>query len=162
VLAAAGASDTPRILEQRVALAPATVPVSIGPLSGELSNLSVMRRVDASSGSVVYEPQLTGTLVLKNTSEDRAVRLIGGDLSYLGAEGVAIELVDGRSTAFTFPSYSVDRVDPGGELRQSIDVAFPASAFEGGLHELRLALDYVAMPYREDVVTVPVAVGARS
>jgi hypothetical protein len=46
-------------------------------------------------------------------------------------------------------------------MSQSLDVPFPAVAFEGGLTELRLSLEYLPMPYREDTVTVGMTMGAR-
>lgn len=166
-LAGAGCSQDqtvsePRILEQTAALTPATVPLTIGPLSGELSDLSVLRRVQESSGNTVYPPQLRGTLVLRNTSDGVAVRLVGGEVTYFGTDGKPIALAEGReSTAFTFSVYSNERLDPGKEIRHSLDVPFPAAAFEGGLSRLKVDLDYLPMPYREGAVTVGVTVGPR-
>lgn len=157
------ASDEPRIVEQTVALKPASVSVKIGPLSGELSNVSVMRRVEETTGNVVYPPQLTGTLVLRNTSQDLAVRVIGGELTYLGPDGTLIRPAgDREDTAFTLPSYSAERLDPGDEMRHTLDVPFPAGAFEGGLGELRLGIDYLSMPYHEGTVTVGMSAESRS
>jgi hypothetical protein len=125
--------DVSRVVEQIVALTPATIPVKIGPL------------------------------VLRNASEDQAVRLIGAEVTYLGEGGAAIKLDTSRhDSAFTFPSYSVERLDPGDEMRHSLDVPFPAAAFDGGLAELRLGVDYLPMPYRVGTVTVEVSAGVRS
>jgi hypothetical protein len=167
MLAGAGCSQEqtasePRIIEQTAALAPATLPVTIGPLNGELSELSVLRRVDESTGNTVYAPQLRGTLILRNTSEDVAVRLVGGQVTYLGAEGKPIALAAGRGdTAFSFSTYSNERLDPGKETRHSLDLPFPAGAFEGGLRQIKLDLDYLPIPYQEGTVTVGMTVGPR-
>lgn len=165
-LAGAGCSQEntasePRILEQTVALKPATVPLTIGPLSGELSDVSVLRRVEESSGDTIYAPQLRGTLVLRNTSDDVAVRLVGGEVTYLGTDGKPIALGRAGTTAFTFSAYSNERLDPGKEIHHSLDVPFPAAAFEGGLSRLKVDLDYLPIPYREGTVTVGMTVGPR-
>ena len=151
-------SDEPRIVEQTLTLAPSIIPVTIGPLAGELSNLSVVRRTTTSTGDVVYPPQLTGTLVLTNTSEDQAVRLIGGEVIYIGPGGAPVKFAEGRNAEFTFPSYAVDRLDPGRQMQHRLDVSFPAAAFTGGVEELRLGLTYLPMPYRVDTATVDVSV----
>lgn len=156
------ASEESRIVEDVVALTPATVPVTIGPLTGELTGLSVMRRVDESTGEVTYAPQLSGTLLLRNTSEDTAVRLISGDVTYVNDEGARIPVAEDRhDTTFDFPSYSVDRLDPGDVTTHTLDVPFPAAALDNGLSELRLGLEYLPMPYREQTVTVDITIGAR-
>jgi hypothetical protein len=154
-------ASEPRILEQTAALTPATVSLTIGPLSGELSDVSVLRRVEEASGNTIYEPQLRGTLVLRNTSEDVAVRLVGGEITYFGTDGKPIALGRAGSTAFTFSLYSNERLDPGKGIHHSLDVPFPAAAFEGGLSRLKVDLDYLPMPYREGTVTVGMTVGPR-
>jgi hypothetical protein len=150
-------SDVSRIVDETVRLTPANIPVTIGPLSGELSNLKVVRRVNESTREVVSPPQLNGMLVLKNTSESEAVRLIGGELTYVGSDGAPVKFAEARDAAFTFPTYAVDRLDPGRQMHHSLDVSFPAAAFAGGLDELRLRLTYIPMPYRVDTETVDVS-----
>jgi hypothetical protein len=155
-------ASEPRIIEQTAALVPSSVPVTLGPLKGELSNLSVMRRVEESTGKTVYAPQLRGTLVLRNASEDVAVRLVGGELSYLGSDGAPIPIANGREDATSsFSTYSNERLDPGKETRHSLDVPFPAAAFEGGLGKLKVDVDYLPMPYREGTMTVAIGVAPR-
>lgn len=155
--------DVSPVVEQRVAITPESIPVAIGPLSGELSDLRVTRRIDGGTGDVVYAPQLSGTLVLRNTSKDQAVRVIGGAVHYVGEGGETIALAENRDdTAFSIPGYMSERLDPGAEVRHTIDVPFPAAAFENGLAGLRLGVDYVAMPYHTATATVDVTVGPRS
>lgn len=155
-------ASEPRIIEQTAALVPSSVPVTLGPLKGQLSDLAVMRRVEEATGKTVYAPQLRGTLVLRNASEDVAVRLIGGEVSYLGNDGAPLPIARGReATRFSFSTYSSERLDPGKETRHSLDVPFPAAAFEGGLGKLKVDVDYLPLPYREGTMTVAVGVAPR-
>jgi hypothetical protein len=156
-------ADLPRIEEKTVRLRPATIPVAVGILSGQLSNLSVTERVNAETGEVVYAPQLRGTLTLKNGSPDQAVRLLGGHVEYLTEAGAPIALAPDRSEAgFSFYSYSSERLDPGKEISHSVDVPFPAVALDGtALSDIRLRITYLPAPYRQESVEVPVTVAAR-
>jgi len=61
-------ADTPRIEEKTFALKSATVPLRIGVLTGQLTDLSVLQRVNAETGEVVYAPQLRGSLRSSPTS----------------------------------------------------------------------------------------------
>jgi len=156
-------ADLPRIEEKTVMLEPATIPVTVGILSGRLSNLSVIQRVNAETGEVVYASQLRGTLTLKNRSDDQAVRRVGGHLEYLGDAGAPIALARDRSdTAFSFYNYSSERLDPGKEISHSLDVPFPAAALRGTvLNDIRLRVTYLPAPYRQESVELPVTVAAR-
>ncbi|MGH7339987.1 MAG: hypothetical protein ACREKH_05800, partial [Candidatus Rokuibacteriota bacterium] len=95
------------------------------------------------------------------TSEDVAVRLVGGEITYFGTDGKPIALGRAGTTAFTFSVYSNERLDPGKGIHHRLDVPFPAAAFEGGLSRLKIDLDYLPMPYREGTVTVGMTVGPR-
>jgi hypothetical protein len=157
-------TTTPRITEKTFPLKPVSVPVRVGVLSGELGELSVMERVNASTGEVVYAPQLHGTLKLKNTSSDEAVSLVSGQVEYLDSSGTRIPLAEGRGdTTLRIYSYAGDRLDPGKEANQTVDVPFPASALQANrLAEIRLSLTYLPTPYERKSVEVPVAVGEPS
>jgi hypothetical protein len=110
-------------------LSPATAPVRASFLTGELEGLQVTERVERETGKVVSGPQLRGTLRLKNTAEDQSVRPLSGSVTFTDRQGRPIRLAEGRGdTAFRFYSYQTDRLDPGAEPTQSIDVPFPASA----------------------------------
>jgi hypothetical protein len=155
-------SQTPRIEDKTFALQGADVPLRIGPLSGSLSNLVVTQRVNLDTGDVVSAPQLRGTLALKNVSEDQAVRVVSGQVVYLDASGSRIAVAEGRGeTGFKPYAYGGDRLDPGKEMSQSIDVPFPAAALEKTpLANIRLGVSFIQMPYREEGVLVPVRVTA--
>jgi hypothetical protein len=156
-------ADTPRIEEKTFSLKPATIPVRVGILTGQLAGLSVVQRVNAQTGEVVYAPQLRGTLKLKNSSSGEAVRLLNGQVEYLDASGARIALAADRAdTSFEFYSYSSDRLDPGAEMTHTVDVPFPAEALNGNaLSDIRLSLTYLPAPYREESVEVPVALTVR-
>ncbi|MBI2001646.1 MAG: hypothetical protein HYS69_10780 [candidate division NC10 bacterium] len=60
---------------------------------------------------------------------------------------------------FKFSSYQ-ERLDPGMEVTQNIEVPFPAAALkEQKLRDIRLELAYIPTPYKEEVVSIPVSVG---
>lgn len=145
-----------------VQLAPTALRIDF--LAAELTGLQVVERVRRGSGEVVDKPMLRGTLRVKNTSDDRAVRIVSGALEYLGADGRPIALpADRGGSTFTFYAYSGgDRIDPGKELSQSIDVAFPSAAVNGAsLAEVRLGLTYLPTPYRRETATVPASLVAK-
>jgi hypothetical protein len=156
-------ADTPRIEEKTFALKPATVPVQVGVLTGELKDLAVVQRVNAQTGEVVYAPQLGGTLKLKNTAANEAVNLVTGQVEYLDAAGSRIAMADDRAdTSFRFYAYSSQRLDPGAEMTHRVDVPFPAAALKGKtLKEIRLSVTYLPAPYREESVELPVVLAGR-
>ena len=152
-----GASETPRVEEKVFSLNPMTAPVRIAFLTGELTDLKVVERVNARTGEVVDAPKLRATLKLKNGSPDQTVRLITGDIEYLDAAGKVIALAKERSdTSFKFSSYQAERLDPGMATSHDIDVPFPAAAVNGNtLADVRLNVTYIPAPYREESATVP-------
>jgi hypothetical protein len=155
------AASAPTVEDKTFALSPATAAVRASFLTGELQGLQVTERVERETGKVVSGPQLRGTLRLKNTAEDLAVRLVTGSVTVLDRHGQPIRVAEGRGDAeFRFYSYQTDRLDPGAETTQSIDVPFPAAALSGAaLGDLRLELTYVTLPYHEESVRIPVALG---
>jgi hypothetical protein len=147
--------------DKTFALSPAAAPVRVALLVGQLENLQVTQRVERETGKVVTGPQLRGTLRLKNAAEDRAVRLVTGTVTVLDRRGQPIRVAEGRGDPeFRFYSCQTDRLDPGAETTQSIDVPFPAAAIgDALLGDLRLELTYITLPYHEESVRVPVALG---
>jgi hypothetical protein len=166
VLGASGCSQQPQaaatsaVEEKSFSVTPSTVPVRVAFLSGELRDLKVTERVEPATGRVVDLPRLTGTLRLKNTSEDRAARLLGGKVEFVDAQGALIPLAEGRGApTFSFYSYSLDRLDPGKETTQSVDLPFPASVLKDRtLRDLRLEVAYIPSPYKEEHVDLAVSV----
>lgn len=139
------------------ALAPAIAPVKAAFLTGQLQDLKVTERVEQGTGKVVDPPKLRATLKLKNVSQDRSVRLLSARIGYLDAEGKLIALAEGREdTSFKFYAYATDRLDPGMETSQDIEVPFPAAALkEKRLRDIRLELSYIPTPYTEETINIP-------
>ena len=95
---AQGPSATAAVVEDKTyAVTPASVTVKAGIITGAVTELKVMERVEQGSNRVVSPAKLTGTLRLKNTSANQAVRLVAGKILYIGANGRPIELEDSRT-----------------------------------------------------------------
>lgn len=162
-LAACGQQEqgttAPQVEERTFAVTPSTASVKAAFLTGELQDLKVSERVDKGTGKVVDPPKLRATLKLKNTSESQAARLIAGKIEYADVEGQLIPLAEGRAdTSFRFYSYQTDRLDPGMETTQSIEVPFPAAALrDKKLRDLRLELTYIPTPYKEETVNIQIS-----
>jgi hypothetical protein len=155
------AADTPRIEEKRLSLKPAKIPVEVGVLAGQLRDLHVVKRVNATTGEVVYPAQLQGKLTLKNTSTDQAVTLIDGNVEFLDSRGKPIQLREGRgTTTIRVTSYGSDRLDPGAEISRDIDVPFPEAAVKArSLADVRLNLTYIPTDYHRVSTTVGAELG---
>lgn len=153
------AADGPQIEEKQFALKPAQAPIEIDLLRGTLGGMTVTQRAEKETGRLVYGPMFRAELKLTNTSEDRAVRLIAGEIRYLDAEGRPIAVRDGRGdTEFTFSSYQMERLDPGMQTTRSVDLPFPISAMQDGtLRDIRLELEYVVLPYRKETAKIQAA-----
>jgi uncharacterized membrane protein YeaQ/YmgE (transglycosylase-associated protein family) len=149
------------IEDKTYAVTPATLKVKAGIVTGEVTELKVMERVEQGSGRIASAAKLTGRLALKNTSPNQTVRLVAAKLLYIDGHGQPIKLEDARTEpALRFGSSS-DRLDPGQEATESLDVEFPAEALKAGkLAQIRLDLAYVPTPYREETLNFPVRVGA--
>ncbi len=146
--------------DKTFALSPNSTAVEVGFLAGQLQDLRVTERVEQATGKVVDPPLLHATLKLKDVSGNQSARLISGKLQYLGPDGKPIlPAKDRRDTGFTFDTYQTNRLDPGMETSQEIEVPFPVAALENHtLRDIRLDLRYTPLPYKEESVTVPVSV----
>jgi len=146
--------------EKTFALKPNSAIVQVAFLAGQLQNLRVSEQVAANTGKVVDPPLLHATLKLKNVSADQAARLISGKLQYLGPDGKPIlPAEDRRDTGFTFDTYQTNRLDPGMQTSQEIEVPFPGAALENNaLQDIRLELTFTPLPYKQESVTVPISV----
>ncbi|PYN94257.1 MAG: hypothetical protein DMD91_28465, partial [Candidatus Rokuibacteriota bacterium] len=76
--------------------------------------------------------------------------------------GRPIKLEDARTEpTFKLAGYGTERLDPGQEATQSLDVEFPAEALKAKrLKEIRLEFSYIPSPYREETVNFAVSIGA--
>jgi uncharacterized membrane protein YeaQ/YmgE (transglycosylase-associated protein family) len=142
---------------------PAAMKVKAGIVTGEITEMKVTERVEQGSGRVVSAAKLTARLVLKNSSTDQTVRLVAGTIQYIDVKGQPIKLEDARTEpTLKFSTYGSDRLDPGQEASQSLDVEFPAEALKAKkLKEIRLELAYIPSPYHEETVNFIVSVGGQ-
>src|SRR5438046_2589862 len=160
---AQGPSATAAVVEDKTyAVTPASVTVKAGIITGAVTELKVMERVEQGSNRVVSPAKLSGTLRLKNTSANQTVRLVAGKILYIGANGRPIELEDSRTEPVVkFTTYGSERLDPGQEGTQSLEVEFPAEALKAKtLKETGLALAYIPSPYREESINFIVSSAA--
>jgi hypothetical protein len=151
------------IEDKSYAVTPALVQVKAGIVTGEVTEMKVTERVEHGSGRVVSPAKLTAKVVLKNGSANQTIRLVSGKIQYLDAQGQAIRLEETRTEpTLKFSTYGTDRLDPGQEATQSLDVDFPAEALKAKkLHEIRLELAYIPSPYHEETVKFIVAIGGQ-
>ncbi len=157
-------SGTAAVIEDKIyTVTPASVAVKAGIVTGELTEMKVTERVEKGSGRVVSPAKLTGTLKLKNSSKNQAVRLIEGKIQYIDAQGRPIKLEETRTEpTIKFATYGAERLDPGQESTQSMDVDFPAEALKAKkLKEIRLEIAYIPSPYTEETVNFTVSIGGQ-
>jgi hypothetical protein len=135
--------------------------VKAGIVTGDVTNMKVTEQVEQDSGRVVSPAKLTALIVLKNSSENQTVRLVAGTIKYIDAQGQVIKLEETRTEpTLKFATYGTDRLDPGQEAIQTLDVDFPAEALKAQkLKEIRLELAYIPSPYREETVHFIVSIG---
>jgi hypothetical protein len=156
-------SGTAVVIEDKVyTVTPASVNVKAGIVTGEVTELKVTERVEKGSDRVVSPAKLTGTLKLKNTSANQTVRLVAGKIQYIDAQGQVIKLEESRTDpTIKFATYGSERLDPGQDATQSLDVDFPAAALKAKkLKEIRLELAYIPSPFKEETVNFTVSIGA--
>ena len=144
---------------------PASVKVQAGMLSGEVTEMKVTERVEEGSGRVASPAKLTGKLVLKNTSSDQTVRLIDAKIMYIDTRGNPIKLEKDRTepTIKVASSYgSSDRLDPGEDTTQAVDVDFPVAALKAkNLKDIRLDLSYIPSQFKEERLSFAVSIGGQ-
>jgi len=141
---------------------PAAMKVKAGIVTGDVTEMKVTERVEQGSGRIISPAKLTAKVVLKNSSTNQTVRLVSGKIQYIDAQGQPIPLEATRAEpALKFTTYGNERLDPGQEATQSLDVDFPAEALKAQkLKEIRLELAYIPSPYHEETVKFVVAIGA--
>jgi len=142
---------------------PTAMKVRAGIVTGEVTDMKVMERVEQGSGRVVSLAKFTAKVVLKNSSANQTIRLVGGKIRYIDAQGQPIKLEDARTEpTLRFASYGNDRLDPGQEATESLDVDFPAEALKAEkLKAIRLELVYIPSPYHEETVRFSVSIGGQ-
>jgi hypothetical protein len=151
------------VVDKTYTVTPATVAVKAGIVTGEVTEMKVTERIEQGSGRVVSAAKLTGKVVLRNGSANQTLRLVRGKILYLDVQGHPIKLEEARTEpALKFSDYGSERLDPGQEATQSLEVDFPAEALKAKkLKEIRLELTYIPSPYHEETVHFNVAIGGQ-
>ena len=157
------ATATSTVEDKTYAVTPAAMKVKAGIVTGEVTGMKVTERVEQGTGRVVSPAKLTAILNLKNSSTNQTVRLVSGKILYIDAAGQPIKLEDMRAeSTLKFPNYGNDRLDPGQETSQALDVDFPAEALKAKkLKEIRLELAYLPSPFHEETVKFSVTIGGQ-
>ena len=140
---------------------PSSITVKTGMITGEVIELKVTERVEKGTERVVSPARLTGKLRLENTSLNRTVRLVEGKLLFMDAHGQRIKLDAAHADPIVkFTTYGNERLDPGQDASQALDVEFPVEALKANrLKEIRLELAYISSPFREETVNFVVSIG---
>ena len=141
---------------------PSSITVKTGMITGEVIELKVTERVEKGTERVVSPARLTGKLRLENTSLNRTVRLVEGKVLFMDAHGQRIKLDGAHADPIVkFSTYGNERLDPGQDTSQALDVEFPVEALKANrLKEIRLELAYISSPFREETVNFIVSIGA--
>ena len=153
--------NQPAVNEKTYAVTPAALTVKGSVLTGALTEMKVVERVEDGSGRVDQPARLTGKLVLTNVSKDQSLRLLGGKLLYVDTQGKLIPLEDKRTEPAlkVSSSYSQERLDPGQDSSQPVEAEFPAEALKmKRLKEIRLELLYIPSPYRQETMNFGVSI----
>ena len=157
---------TAAVIEDKVyTVTPDQVQVTAGIVTGVVTELKVTERVEKGSGRVDSAAKLTGKLKLTNSSTDQTVRLLGGKILYIDDKGQPIKMEEARTEpALKFQSSynATDRLDPGQDATQSVDVDFPAAALKAKkLKEIRIELAYIPSSYRLQTANFKVSIGGQ-
>lgn len=169
VVAAAISGCTPpttekaALIEDKVyVVSPDQIKVKAGILLGEVTEMTVVERVEQGTGRVDTAATLKGKLKLTNSSTDQSVRLLNGKVLFIDAQGQLIKVEDSRTEpkiSFSGSYNSPDRLDPGNETIQDVDVNFPAEALKTKkLKEIRLEIEYLPTAYRKDTASFNVTI----
>ena len=152
------------VIEDKVyAVTPDKVQVKAGIVTGEVTEMKITERVEQGSGRVDAPAKLTGKLKLTNSSTDQTVRMIGGKIVYIDDQGQVIKIEEARTEpALKFPSSynnGADRLDPGQDATQALEVDFPAEALKTRkLKEIRLELAYIPSSYKMQTANFNVSI----
>ena len=163
--APAAPSKTAVIEDKVYTVTPDQVKVKAGIMTGEMTEMKVTERVEKGSGRIDTPAKLTGQLKLTNSSTDQTVRLVGGKILYIDDQGQVIKIEDARTEpVLKFPAaYNTsDRLDPGQEATQAVEVDFPAAALQGKkLKEIRIELAYIPSSYKMQTANFAVSIGGQ-
>ena len=154
------------VIEEKVyTVTPAEVQVKAGIVGGTLTQMKVTERVEQGSGRIESAAKLSGNLKLVNNSADQSVRLLAGRILYIDDKDQPIKLEDARTEPtlkFQSTHNAAERLDPGQEAAQPVEVEFPAAALrEKKLKEIRIELAYIPSSYKVQTAAFPVSIGGQ-
>lgn len=154
---------TAAAIEDKVySVSPNQVQVKAGIVTGDVTDMKVTERVEQGSGRVDSPAKLSGKLKVTNNSSDQSVRMLGGKIIYIDDQGQVIKLEEARTEPvikFANMSNSVDRLDPGQDSTQAVDVDFPAAALKAKkLKEIRVELAYIPSSYKLQTANFSVSI----
>ena len=155
------------VIEDRIfTMTPDRMALQTGIVTGEITGMKVTERVEQGSGRVAYPARFSGKLTLANSASDQAVRLLTGRIVYVDDRGQVIDLKDEREeSVFKFFSSgynATDRLDPGQQVEQSVEVDFPAAALsERKLGEIRVELKYIPVPLKLETARASVSLAGK-
>jgi len=153
------ASKSAAVNDKVYAVTPAGLTVKGSVLSGALTEMKVVERVEDGSGRIDQPARLTGKLVLTNVSKDQSLNVLGGKLLYIDAQGKPIPLEDKRTEpTLKVSNGSADRLDPGQDATQQVEAEFPVAALQmKRLKEIRLELLYIPSAYKQETMNFGVS-----
>jgi hypothetical protein len=155
----------PAVNDKSYPVTPQALTVKGTVLSGALTDMKVVERVEDGSGRVDQPARLTGKLVLTNVSKDQSLRLLGGKLLYIDMQGKPIPLEDKRTEPTLKVSNSYggqERLDPGQDASQAVEAEFPVEALKmKRLKEIRLELLYIPSAYKQETMNFGVSIAAQ-
>ena len=154
------------VIEDKIyVVAPDQIKLKTGILLGEVTGMTVVERVEQGTGRVESAAKLKGKLKLRNGSTDQTVRLINGRILFIDEQGKPIMVDETRTEptiAFSGSYNSPDRLDPGQDTTQDVEVNFPAAALNGKkLAEIRLEIEYLPASYRKETASFNVTVNSQ-
>lgn len=154
------------VIEDKIyPVTPNQVQVKAGIITGDVTELKITERVEQGSGRVESPAKLTGKLKLTNSSTDQTVRMLAGKFVYIDEQGQVIKIEEARTEpAIKFASSfnnGSDRLDPGQDASQAVEVDFPAAALKDKkLKEIRVELAYIPSSYKLQAANFSMSVGA--
>lgn len=152
------------MIEDKVyTVTPGEVEVKAGIVGGSMTQMKITERVEQGSGRVESPAKLSGNLKLSNTSADQSVRLLGGRILYIDDQNQPIKLEEARTEPelrFQSTHNAAERLDPGQEATQPVEVDFPTAALKDRkLKEIRIELAYIPSSYKVQTSTFAVSIG---
>lgn len=154
-----GVAEVSKEETRTTSIEPNKIPVAGEPLRVVAEDLKVLETVEKASGKVISAPRLRGTLRLVNVGTDQTLRLVSGEVAYIGGDGKPIPVgADQEKPALNFSRYgSSQSLEPGQKNDQTLDVAYPAGAAAANtVKHIRIHVTYASSPHKTQNFEIPV------